>query len=147
MRKQGNSNPTKGTPFRRVRADHRHESAQDYVEVIAALAERNAPVRLVDVATALGVSSVTASRILARLARQGLVTRRPYRPVELTQRGRDLAREQAERHETVVNFLLALGVPKNIALLDAEGIEHHVSPATLERMRALARILSGSGSA
>jgi DtxR family manganese transport transcriptional regulator len=31
----------------------------------------------------------------------------------------------------VLDFLLALGVDERTAQLDAEGIEHHVSPATL----------------
>jgi len=31
----------------------------------------------------------------------------------------------------VVEFLRALGVPEPVAQNDAEGIEHHVSPATL----------------
>jgi len=35
----------------------------------------------------------------------------------------------------VVDFLLALGVPKEVAEADAEGIEHHVSPETLEAFR------------
>jgi DtxR family manganese transport transcriptional regulator len=41
-----------------------------------------------------------------------------------------------------VAFLLSLGVPKKIAELDAEGIEHHVSPETLQ---ALERRLKQGG--
>jgi DtxR family manganese transport transcriptional regulator len=37
----------------------------------------------------------------------------------------------------VVEFLLALGVPPAIAEADAEGIEHHVSPETLEAFAAV----------
>jgi DtxR family manganese transport transcriptional regulator len=35
------------------------------------------------------------------------------------------------RHRTVVQLLIAVGVPPETAELDAEGIEHHVSKATL----------------
>jgi DtxR family manganese transport transcriptional regulator len=36
----------------------------------------------------------------------------------------------------VYRFLLSLGVNERVAALDAEGIEHHVSPQTLKRMAA-----------
>jgi DtxR family manganese transport transcriptional regulator len=42
-----------------------------------------------------------------------------------------LAAECKRRHQTVVSFLRSLGVPEKVAELDAEGIEHHVSPETL----------------
>jgi DtxR family manganese transport transcriptional regulator len=36
------------------------------------------------------------------------------------------------RHRLVVDVLVALGVPREAAEADAEGIEHHVSEATLK---------------
>ena len=42
------------------------------------------------------------------------------------------------RHRVVVDLLLAVGVPRDAAESDAEGIEHHVSEATLA---AFARFL------
>jgi DtxR family manganese transport transcriptional regulator len=38
------------------------------------------------------------------------------------------------RHETVLKFLLSLGVSPETAEIDAEGIEHHVSAETLQAM-------------
>jgi DtxR family manganese transport transcriptional regulator len=35
----------------------------------------------------------------------------------------------------VVSFLQSLGVDREVAEVDAEGIEHHVSESTLEAMR------------
>jgi DtxR family transcriptional regulator, manganese transport regulator len=49
----------------------------------------------------------------------------------LTKAGHKLAVECKQRHETVVSFLRSLGISERIAELDAEGIEHHVSPQTL----------------
>jgi DtxR family manganese transport transcriptional regulator len=48
--------------------------------------------------------------------------------------GEKLARQSRDRHNTVMNFLLSLGVPADVAQRDAEGIEHHVSPETLRAM-------------
>ena len=39
------------------------------------------------------------------------------------------------RHETVVAFLRGLGIPERVAEMDAEGIEHHVSPDTLSAFK------------
>jgi len=39
----------------------------------------------------------------------------------------------------VLRFLLALGIPSAAAELDAEGMEHHVSPETLKRFEAFVK--------
>lgn len=88
--------------------------------------------RLTDLAKEFGVSSVTAHKIVARLQKENLITTRPYRALFLTPRGRILAKKSRERHKTVYQLLKNLGVPDTVAQIDAEGIEHHVSPKTLE---------------
>lgn len=121
-----------------VRAAHAQETAEDYVEAIAAIIEQEGRCRVVDLARRFGVSHVTVVRTTERLVREGLVRTEPYRPLELTKQGRDLARVSAERHDVVYRFLRAIGVSASTASVDAEGIEHHVSPETLERFRELA---------
>ena len=125
-----NRTPARGHSARR-RQDHAQELAQDYVEMIAELIASTGEARLIDLARRLGVTHVTARNTLQRLQRRGLVTTQPYRSIFLTNEGRRLARESRDRHDTVVKFLRALGVPARVAELDAEGIEHHVSRETL----------------
>jgi DtxR family manganese transport transcriptional regulator len=117
--------------FRRLRRDHAVEIAQDYVEAIADLDADTGEARVVDLARRLGVTHVTVNRTLARLQRAGYVNTRPYRAIFLTDAGRRLAVESKQRHEIVMAFLQSLGVSKKAAEMDAEGIEHHVSPETL----------------
>ena len=123
--------PPQAEHFRRLRHDHAGEIAQDYAEAIADLSQSVGDARVVDLARRLGVTHVTVNRTLARLQRAGFVNTRPYRAIFLTDAGRRLAEESKRRHETVVAFLQSLGVSKKAALMDAEGIEHHVSPETL----------------
>ncbi len=118
----------------RTRRAHAEERAQDYVETIADLIADNGEARATDIARVLGVTHVTVIRTVQRLQREGLVTTRPYRSIFLTAGGRTLAAKAKERHQTVVAFLEALGVPSAAARTDAEGIEHHVSPPTLAAM-------------
>jgi DtxR family transcriptional regulator, manganese transport regulator len=121
--------------FRSTRAAHRDETAEDYVEAIMQLMETRGEARVRDLSKMMGVSHVTVTRIVARLAREGLVESQPYRPVGLTPAGRRLADRIRERHQVVLGFLRALGVPARQAEIDAEGIEHHVSEATIRAMR------------
>jgi len=121
--------------FHRTRADHARELAEDYVELIDDLIAKTGEARAVDIAARLGVSQVTVAKSVARLKREGLVTSEPYRAIFLTEQGKRLADECGERHRLVLEFLLALGVPPGDAATDAEGIEHHLSPATYEAMR------------
>lgn len=124
---------------RQTRLQHAQERAQDYVEVIAELIEVRGEARATDLARSLGVTHVTVIRTVQRLKREGLVTAEPYRSIFLTESGRRLAGKARERHEKVVAFLEALGVPPATARADAEGIEHHVSAATLMAMEEFLR--------
>jgi len=120
---------------RQTRREHSTETAEDYVEAIAALITAHGEARAVDLARWLGVSHVTVIRTIARLQRDGYVSTRPYRSIFLTRKGARLAEESRQRHEVVQNFLISLGVPESIARNDAEGIEHHCSRETLAAFR------------
>ena len=125
--------------FRRSRRDHSYETAQDYVEAIADLTASQGEARMTELARRLGVTHVTVNRTLARLQRVGYVKTQPYRAIFLTDAGRKLAEESKQRHETVLAFLQSLGIPERVAEMDAEGIEHHVSPVTLAAFKTALR--------
>jgi DtxR family manganese transport transcriptional regulator len=118
-----------------TRREHANEIAEDYVEAIADLVTEVGEARVVDLAKRLGVTHVTVNRTVARLQNAGLVTSEPYRAIFLTDKGRTLATACKSRHETVVAFLRSLGISERIAEMDAEGIEHHVSPETLSAFK------------
>ena len=122
---------------RRTRQDHSTEKAEDYVEAIAEVIARSGDCRVMDLARQFDVTHVTVTRIVGRLAKEGFVETSPHRPITLTEKGQRLAEESRRRHEAVLRFLLAIGVPERIAASDAEGIEHHVSQETLECFRAV----------
>ncbi len=121
--------------FQRVRDAHQTEVAEDYVELIADLIEETGEARVVDLAERLGVANATVNNTIQRLQRDGLVHTKPYRSIFLTDVGEALATSSRERHVVVRDFLLALGVSAEVAEVDAEGLEHHVSDATLSAFR------------
>ncbi len=124
--------------FGRTRVAQSTALFEDYAELIADLLAADGEARPTDIARRLGVSHVTVVKALGRLKREGLATGRPYRGVFLTEAGEALAARVRARHRLVVDLLLAVGVPLEDAEADAEGIEHFVSPSTLE---AFARFL------
>jgi len=129
---------TQARGFGRVREAHAAELLEDYAELIDDLVRDSGQARATEIARRLGVSHVTAVKAVARLEREGLAISQPHRGVKLTEEGEALAGHARARHRLVLDLLLALGVPAEDAKADAEGIEHHVSPATLA---AFARFL------
>jgi DtxR family transcriptional regulator, manganese transport regulator len=127
--------------FGKTRSAQSTALIEDYVELISDLLAGTGEARPTDIARRLGVSHATAIKMIARLKREGVATARPYRGVFLTESGHELAARVRSRHRLVVDVLIALGVPAEAAEADAEGIEHHVSDATL---KAFARFLHGA---
>ena len=118
--------------FERIRKAHQSEVAEDYVEMIADLIDRTGEARAVDLASLFGVTAPTVNATIQRLQKDGLVISRPYRSIFLTPQGLELAKSCKERHRVVRDFLMAIGVDRDVAEQDAEGVEHHVSKATLQ---------------
>ncbi len=121
--------------FSRTRSDHATELVEDYVEAIASICEQEGACRAVHLVKLFRVSNATVNRTVGRLVRDGYAATEPYGPIELTEKGRRLAEASQQRHDTVIAFLRALGVSEETALIDSEGIEHHVSQETLDAMR------------
>ena len=120
--------------FQRTRLDHSQELNEDYVELIDDLVRESGSARITDIATNLNVSTVTVSKRIRKLVTAGLVEAEKYKTVQLTPEGKNIADKSRERHEQVQSFLLFLGVSKETAEIDAEGIEHHCSEETLNAM-------------
>lgn len=125
----------KSARFSQTRYHHANETAEDYVEAIDEILGRSGECRVLDLARHFDVSHVTVSRIVKRLQEEGLLVTQPYRPITLTAKGTRLAGRVKQRHEVVLEFLIAIGVDRTTAEVDSEGIEHHVSPKTLAAMK------------
>ena len=118
--------------FFQVRSARNTETAEDYTEMISDLIKETGEARTVDLAERFGVTSPTVNSTIRRLVREGLVESKPYRSIFLTDKGQKLADFCKKRHQIVYDFLLSIGVDKDVAKNDAEGLEHHVSNETLK---------------
>ncbi len=127
--------PEASAAFSRTRADHAIEILEDYTEAIAQITKENGKCRVMDLARYFGVSHVSVIQVLQRLKTNHFIESENHKPIYLTETGRTLARECAARHKVVLQFLLKLGVSEKNALLDSEGLEHHISTETLKCMK------------
>ena len=120
-----------------LRADHESEVAEDYLEAIADIEVVRGECRGADLAHLFSVTHATVTQTVSRLRDAAFVAPEPYGPIRLTKSGRKVAQESRKRHETVYRFLLSIGVCEQVANVDAEGIEHHVSAETVSCMQKL----------
>ena len=121
--------------FSKVRNAHKTENTEDYLELIADLHNNNGEARIVDIARKLGIAQATANKTIKRLQSQGYLKKEPYRSLFLTLKGQKIASHSKKRHKIVYEFLLNLGLDSQTASADSEGIEHHVSNKTLNKMQ------------
>ena len=115
------------------------QSAEDYLERIHELIEGKGYARVADIATSLKVKRASVTSMVQRLAEEGYLQYREYRGLLLTDQGRAVARKIQSRHATLSRFFSLFDVDAEAQRLDIEGIEHHLSPATMEMLEDLAR--------
>ena len=120
--------------FKKVRDAHKNENTEDYLELIADLIDQKGEARIVAIAEKLDIAQATANKTIKRLLIQGFIKKEPYRSIFLTLKGQLIAKKSKRRHQIVYDFLKNLGVDRQTALVDSEGIEHHVSEKTIIRM-------------
>ncbi len=113
------------------------ESVEDYLECIANLVKRNGFVSVSAVADALDVIRPSVSQMIKRLAEMGYLKREPYRGFVLTPKGEAVATAIQERHAVLTRLFMQLDLDPHQYQDDIEGIEHHLSDPTLQRLRDL----------
>ncbi len=116
-------------------------AVEDYLERILELINSKGYARVVDIATSLRISQASVSNMVQRLDADGLLKYEKYRGLVLTTAGETLARNIAQRHELLTDFLQLLGVEERVIEHDVEGMEHHISPPTLRAIEMLTQQL------
>lgn len=84
------------------------ESAENYLEAILVLGERQGNVRSIDVANELGFSKPSVSYAMKQFRENGLVIMDDNSYLHLTVAGRAIAERTYERHELLNPLLLSL---------------------------------------
>ena len=114
------------------------QSAEDYLERIHELIEEKGYARVVDIASSLRVKQASVTSMVQKLGELGYLNYEKYRGLILTEKGRTVACNVQKRHETLSRFFSLFGLDADTQGQDIEGIEHHLSPATVEILADLA---------
>lgn len=114
-------------------------AAEDYLEAMLMLQQKNGYIRSVDVAEVLGVTKPSVTYITKRLRESGHIRMDKEGLITLTESGMDIAGTMLHRHKTLTGFLVALGVSAETAERDACKIEHDVSEETYRAICEYAR--------
>jgi DtxR family Mn-dependent transcriptional regulator len=112
-----------------------HESAEDYLEAILRLQERQGQVRSIDIANELGFSKPSVSIAMKKLRESGYIEVNANGSLSLLAPGRTVAERIYTRHRLLARFLESLGVSEANAAADACKIEHDLSEETFDRLR------------
>jgi DtxR family Mn-dependent transcriptional regulator len=108
---------------------------QEYLESLYWLGEAGIDRTPINVARAMKVSPPSVTEMVARLGREGLVSRGPDKRISLTPQGEEVARHVVSRHRLVEAFLVkVMGVPWDDVHEEAETFEMSVTPRLEARM-------------
>ena len=107
-------------------------SAEDYLESMVILKEKNGYIRSVDIAEFLGVTKPSVSNAMKRLREEGYIEMNRSGFITLTEKGMEIADKIYTRHKKLTDFFVALGVDPDIAEDDACKIEHDLSDETFD---------------
>lgn len=112
------------------------ESGEMYLETILILSRANPHVRSIDVVEYMGYSKPSVSRAIGLLKCGGYVNVDPSGYLSLTEVGREVAEKIYERHTLLTDLLVRLGVDPAVATEDACRMEHVISDASFDAIKA-----------
>lgn len=115
------------------------KSAEDYLETILMLRETKGSCHSIDIAAELQFSKASVSVAMKKLRENGFLTMEPDGEILLTEKGHQVAQNIYERHRTLTDFFVFLGVDPAVAAEDACKVEHDLSEETFQRLLEHAR--------
>ena len=107
-----------------------YESAEDYLEQILILLENKGYARSTDIAEALGFTKPSVSVAMKKLRENGYISMEKGGLISLTDKGYSIARRIYDRHLTLTQFFVSIGVDEATARKDACKVEHDISEET-----------------
>lgn len=112
-----------------------YESAEDYLETILIIQRRRGSVRSIDIANELSFSKPSVSVAMKKLREGGYIEMAPDGHIHLLPAGAAVAEHIYERHQTLTDFFVYLGVSEAVASTDACKVEHDLSDETFEKIK------------
>ena len=120
------------------------DRVEDYLEVISELVDMKGYAATLDVSRYMNVSAPSVTKMLKKLDSDGFIEYEKYYGINLTDKGQRIADNIKQKHGILLEFFEILGIGKEIANQDAEGIEHHLNPKTIRQIRKFVTFLKAN---
>ncbi|WP_096270567.1 transcriptional regulator MntR [Paucisalibacillus globulus] len=114
-------------------------SMEDYIEIIYNLIDTKGYARVSDIAETLEVHPSSVTKMVQKLDKDEYLLYEKYRGFMLTEKGKKVGERLVFRHELLEDFLEIIGVEKENIYNDVEGIEHHLSWNSIDRLGDLVK--------
>jgi len=124
----------------------RPKTIEEYIEIIYALEIREGRASTGKIASEMKVKPSSATEMLKKLQKEGLLQYETYAGATLTDSGKRLALELKSKHRAIADFLEIIGVDRCVAERDACQMEHHVGRETMEKLDRFVQFASLSQS-
>ncbi len=111
------------------------ESAENYLETILIIKNKKGAVRSIDIVNELEFSKPSVSVAMKNLRENGYIEMDSNGYITLLESGLEIAQTIYERHTTISDWLIALGVDPKVAVEDACRIEHVISAQSFEAVK------------
>lgn len=112
---------------------------EDYIEQIYNLIDKKGYARVSDIADELLLHPSSVTKMVQKLDKDNFVNYEKYRGFVLTEKGEKIGKKLVFRHQLLEDFLEIIGVEKANIYDDVEGIEHHLSWNSIDRIGDLVR--------
>ena len=116
-------------------------SMEDHIEQIYLLIDNKGYARVSDIAEALSVLPSSVTKMVQKLDKDGYLVYEKYRGLTLTPKGQKLGKRLVQRHELLEQLLRLIGVDEERIYEDVEGIEHHLSWNSIDRIADLVQLM------
>ena len=107
---------------------------EDYIEQIYQLIDTKGYARVSDMAEELDVHPSSVTKMVQKLDKDNYLIYERYRGFVLTEKGKKIGKRLVFRHDLLEQFLELIGVDENNIYDDVEGIEHHLSWNSIDRI-------------
>ncbi|GAE91227.1 Mn-dependent transcriptional regulator MntR [Gracilibacillus boraciitolerans JCM 21714] len=114
---------------------------EDYIEQIYILMETKGYARVSAIAEALQVQPSSVTKMVQKLDRDEYLNYEKYQGLILTSKGKKIGERLVYRHELLERFLRIIGVKEENIYTDVEGIEHHLSWNSIDRIGDVVQFL------
>jgi DtxR family Mn-dependent transcriptional regulator len=109
---------------------------EDYLEMIYRYSLKDGFIRINKLAELLNVKASSATKMVQKLGKLGMLNYERYGIIVLTDSGREIGEFLLDRHKTIEEFMRLLGC-KDDVLVQTELIEHNINAGTVQKIKIL----------